>query len=71
VSNAVQQVPVNHLREIREARKLSRMQLSLLTQINPSDLCKLEKGLVYPYPGWRKRLSNALGESEKILFPGV
>ncbi|AOQ23854.1 hypothetical protein MTAT_04870 [Moorella thermoacetica] len=59
------------LKQIRLQRGLSLTRLCQLTGIHPSNLSRIEKGLIYPYPGWRKRLTEAIGVPEDILFEVV
>lgn len=49
------------LKAERLRRGISQYRLAMLTGIHPSTLCRIETGKVYPYPGWRKRLGEALG----------
>lgn len=57
------------LRAIRESQNISQLELSRLTRIAPSGLSAVESGKLYCYPGWRKRISEALKVSEKEIFP--
>lgn len=59
------------LKLIRLQRGLSQMQLCLLTGIHPSTLSRIENGQMYPYPGWRKRIAEALNMREEEIFPEV
>lgn len=59
----------NNLQKVRKQRGLSQLRLSFLTGIPPSDISRIENGWLKPYPGWRKRLSRALGVPELELFP--
>lgn len=60
---------MNRLKEVRNERGLSQLRLALLTGIAPGDISRIENNWLRPYPGWRKRLSRALGISEAELFP--
>ena len=64
-----EEVPVNKLREIRKGKGLSQLRLSFMTDISPWDISRIENGWIKPYPGWRRRLSRALGTPESELFP--
>ena len=64
-------VQANCVREFRERMKLSKQKLSHITGISPSNLFHIETGRLYPYPGWRKRISEALGVSEDVIFPEI
>lgn len=59
------------LKLIRLQRGLSLTQLCLLTGIHPSTLSRIERGQIYPYPGWRKRIAEALNVKEEDIFPEV
>lgn len=59
----------NHLKEIRKEKGVSQVKLSRLTLIAPSDISRIENGWLRPYPGWRKRIAEALGVTEDQLFP--
>lgn len=59
----------NLLREVRKTRGISQLKLALMTGIAPTEISRIENNLLVPYPGWRKRLARALGESEDKLFP--
>jgi len=60
---------VNKLREARRAKGLSQLRLAFMTDIAPWDISRIENDWIKPYPGWRKRLSKALGVPETELFP--
>jgi putative transcriptional regulator len=60
---------VNRLREIRKQKGLSQLRLAFMTDIAPWDISRIENDWIKPYPGWRKRLSKALGVPELELFP--
>lgn len=60
---------MNKLREARKEKGLSQLKLAFVTGIAPGDISRIENGWLVPYPGWRKRLSRALGVPETELFP--
>jgi transcriptional regulator with XRE-family HTH domain len=60
---------MNNLKIERKSQKLTLLELAKTTNISPGDISRIENHKIYPYRGWRKRLSTALGVSEKILFP--
>ncbi len=62
---------MNKLKAARLARGLSQLDLTQKTGISPQTISQMENEKIYPYPGWRKKLSKALGVSEKELFPEV
>lgn len=55
------------LKELRERKGLTRKELAIRTGIDYATLYKLEKGQLIVYPGWRKRLAQALGVKEEEL----
>ena len=59
----------NKLKELRESRGMSQFDLSLKSRISPSEISRLENGKIYPYPGWRRKLSNALNVPQNEIFP--
>jgi len=59
----------NNLKKIRHEKGLSQLKLAFLTGISPTDISRIENDVRKAYPGWRKRLAEALGESEATLFP--
>ena len=61
----------NQVRKYRKRQGLSGEKLSRLAEMSASDLSKLERGQVFPHPGWRARIADALAVEEKTLFPEV
>lgn len=61
----------NNLKIIRTQKGISQLELAIMTRISPSNLSHIENGKQYCYPGWRKRLAQALNVDEKTLFPEV
>ncbi|MBI4333028.1 MAG: helix-turn-helix transcriptional regulator [Chloroflexi bacterium] len=59
----------NRIKVLRQERGLSQFALGKLADITPTDISRIENGMIHPYPGWRKRLAEALGVPEKELFP--
>lgn len=64
-------VILNNLRKIREERELTQFELAKLTNIYPSNISEVERGLRIAYPSWKERLAEALGVPEHELFPAV
>lgn len=60
---------MNKLRKARKEKGLSQLKLAFMTGIAPNEISRIENGWLKPYPGWRKRLSRALGVPEIELFP--
>ena len=55
----------------REKQNLTKAELSRRSGVSKSTLCRLEKGKIYPYPGWKKKLAKALEVDPEILFEEV
>jgi transcriptional regulator with XRE-family HTH domain len=55
----------------RKRRGLSQAALSRLTGIHPAVISQLEASRVYPYAGWKRRLSEALGVAGDELFERI
>ena len=62
---------MNRVKEIRNKKDLTLLDLAKQTDIATSDISQIETEKKYPYPGWRKRLSKALEVSEAELFPEI
>lgn len=58
-----------NLKELIKQKGLSQAKLSRIAEINQGDLCLVLNGKKPFYPGWRKRISEALGMSQEELFP--
>ncbi|MDP2857255.1 MAG: helix-turn-helix transcriptional regulator [Bacillota bacterium] len=56
------------LRRIRDARGLSLAGLCQLTGISEATLSRIEREHIFVYPGWRRRISEALSVTEEELF---
>lgn len=59
----------NHLKEYREARGLSQVELSRLARIAAPNLSAIERGRLLPWGKVKKRLAKALRCTESELFP--
>jgi transcriptional regulator with XRE-family HTH domain len=59
----------SRLRQERRRRGLSQTKLSALTGIAATDLGAIERGIKYPWPGWRRRIAAAFKLPESALFP--
>jgi transcriptional regulator with XRE-family HTH domain len=57
------------MRVIRKNKGLKMVQLAELTGIHIADLSKVETGERRPFPGWRRRIAEALETPEAELFP--
>ena len=62
---------MNKLKQARTEKGLSQLKLAFMTGISPGEISRIENDWIKPYPGWRKRLSRALGTPEIELFPPV
>ena len=49
-------------------REMSHAELSRRTGIHTSTISRLVAGQIYPYPGWKRRLGEALGIDGDVLF---
>ncbi|MFW6030320.1 MAG: helix-turn-helix domain-containing protein [Halanaerobiales bacterium] len=61
----------NKLRQVRLKKGISQERLASEAGMVQADISQLENNKKYAYPGWRKRLSKALGVNEDTLFPEV
>jgi len=59
------------LKAIMIEKGLSQNRLSQLTRIPASNISLIVNGKMPVYPAWRKRICEALGVPEKILFPNL
>jgi transcriptional regulator with XRE-family HTH domain len=62
---------MNKVREIRKKKNLTQLDLAKMTDIYPNYISEIERGKREAFPGWRKRLSEALEVSETELFPDI
>lgn len=58
----------NCVRKVRKSLGMSGLALAMETKIAPANLSRIETGKVFPYPGWRARIADALGLPEAELF---
>ncbi len=59
------------LRQIREAQGLSLTDVCVMTRIDPSSLSRIEREVWPCPPGWKRRLAEAFGIKEDVLFQRV
>jgi len=59
---------LNELKNIRELKGLSQFDLAKKANITPSDISRIENNKIFPYPQWRKRISDALNVPEEKIF---
>lgn len=60
---------MNTLKAKMEEKKISGLELSRITGIAPCVISNLKNGKQWPYPAWRKKISEALDVPEEKLFP--
>lgn len=59
---------------VKQARRrlgLSQEVVSILTGIDAATISRLENGKLHPYPGWAKRLGEALEIPAETVFEEV
>jgi transcriptional regulator with XRE-family HTH domain len=56
------------LREARQKKGWSLMDVAQKTGITPSNLSYIERGLIPAYPGWQKRIAKAFRMKRADLF---
>jgi transcriptional regulator with XRE-family HTH domain len=61
----------NKVKEFRKKKDLTQFELSKMANITQADISQIETEKIYPYKGWRKRISKALGVDEEYLFPEI
>jgi transcriptional regulator with XRE-family HTH domain len=59
------------LREARQKKGWSLMDVARETGITPSNLSYIERGLQVAWPDWRKRLCELFNVKEAVLFSEV
>lgn len=60
---------LNRVAATRRGRGWTQFELARRANVSPSIISQLETGKLFPYPGWRRRLAQALEVSEGDLFP--
>jgi len=59
----------NRIREFREARGLTQVELARIARMASPNLCNIERGRLMPWPRIKRRLAKALRVTEQELFP--
>ncbi len=59
---------INRIKEIRQLKNMTQLDLSYATRIAPANISMIERGRQYCFPGWRKKISEALGVNENDVF---
>lgn len=62
---------MNKFQELREAQGLSRSELARRARMDASDVGKIERGIMRPYPGQIRKLARALGASAIEIANGL
>lgn len=62
-------IRANRLRAVREAQGVSQLELAARSRVSPSAISNIETGKIFAYPGWRRRLAEALQVEEGEIFP--
>lgn len=60
--------PETRLQHEREKRGLSQWKLAILAGVHPTVLSNIERRVVIPQPGHRRRIADALGAAIGELF---
>jgi len=59
----------NRIKEFRELKKLSQVELARKAKMASTNLNAIENGRLAPWPKVKKRLAKVLGVTESELFP--
>ena len=62
-------VPLNRVKELREAQGMTQFQLSIRSEVAQSAISLVENFKISPYPRWREAIAKALGVEESEVFP--
>ena len=57
--------------KIRNNKGWSQFELGKRADITQGMISQIETGKIFPYPGWRRKLSEALKVDEEYLFPEI
>lgn len=60
---------MNKLRDVRVLKRISQMQLRLLSGVNQTKISWIENGFIKPKPEEKIKLARALGVNPEELFP--
>lgn len=61
----------NNLRKIMREKEVSGLRLSKTTDIAPATISGIVNNRILPFPGWKKRISEALDVPEIEIFPEI
>ena len=67
--NQGKEAAVMNLKELRQKRGWSQAELARRCGLHPSTISHLEGGRLPLYPGWRRRIAEALGVREEEVGP--
>lgn len=59
----------NNLKKIMSEKDVSGLELFRRTNISPGIISVIANNRMLAYPGWRKRIADALDVSEREVFP--
>jgi len=59
----------NNLKKVMREKEVSGLRLSKMTDIAPATISGIVNNRILPFPGWRKRISEALEVNETDIFP--
>ena len=62
---------MNRIQELREAQGFSRSELARRARMDASDVGKIERGIMRPYPGQIMKLARALGVTATQIAIGI
>ncbi len=57
------------LRTVLAEKGISQNRLSQNARVPQSSISMIVNNTLYPCPAWRRRISEAVGEPEEVLFP--
>ena len=60
---------VNHLREIRAARRITQLDLQIQTGITQTRISQFENGIIQPPPEAKQKIASVLGLPVAKVFP--
>jgi transcriptional regulator with XRE-family HTH domain len=61
----------NKLGEYMKEKGVSQLELYKMTGISPAAISNIVNGKQIPYPGWCKRICEALNSTDKELWPDL
>ncbi len=55
----------------REKRGWTKSELARRSGVPLAEICRIEGGKIFPYPGWRRKIARAMEMPESELFQEV